>query len=70
MRSLARSTLPTTIALGLTAAAAAGAALSRTGSSNVEFRAKGPVGMSIIGRTFRPRGRRRRQDAAGEGSAR
>lgn len=52
MRSLVRSTLPTTtVALGLTAAAAAGAALAKTGSSDVEFRAKGPVGMTIIGKT-------------------
>lgn len=52
MRSLARSTLPTaTVALGLTTAVVAGATLTKTGSSRVEFRAKGPVGMTIIGRT-------------------
>jgi len=52
MRSLARSTLPTaTVALGLTTAVVAGAALVKTGSSRLEFRAKGPVGMTIIGKT-------------------
>jgi len=52
MRSLIRSTLPAaTLIAGLTTTVSAGAALSKTGGSRVEFRAKGPVGMTILGRT-------------------